>query len=539
MPGPLIFYAIYKGIAHKLNKANTLDELFTPENRDIANKLYRNQIGLGQNFKFDNTPFTDYAAARTKSIENLPSIFGNKLEEPLKKQFQDALKDSAVKSSLDSVLKPHAKQTEGAPGSLTTAEKDYQQKAAAFTQLAKKIPPLKVEAVIQTMTEIIDKGVKDITAQQLSEKTKLESLIQSKPFKDKLIAAGIKESDIPAIQKAMKADLVDTHKTQLKSFEDATAKSKNQLHSAAQADLNKYPFIQALSNSSDEMREIIRLQAEKNRVADLKAVNEEISRKTQLLGEPGLTKIQKDQLTSELKEAEVRKKAIADRNGPLEAVADKVQKAHDQDPNVGYVHLSQLTIIKSRTGKTIKQDEPGVFKLEFGATMDRREIVSGYFMGNKVGQDLRLLAEGVKAGGKKSIIMDIDYSNEDMAKKRAKQAYEACIEAGFPPEKIKVNVTVNGKKIEWKPEQELGPQYEVLKQRSAELQKGNAAPLKFEKPKTEHTAQAKEELEKILVDIKQQEAVQKAKEEEESQQAAARMFDEPEQEPRAAVQPNN
>ena len=57
--------------------------------------------------------------------------------------------------------------------------------------------------------------------------------------------------------------------------------------------------------------------------------------------------------------------------------------------------------------------------------------------------DMRSLAEMVKATGSKGIKYDLQFSDPELAKKRAKQALEAALEAGFALEDIKINL--NGK----------------------------------------------------------------------------------------------
>jgi hypothetical protein len=62
--GALVAYAVGKLVIRGLNKANTVSETVTAERMEKTNAAYRDQIGLGKAFKFDNAPFDDYVEAK-------------------------------------------------------------------------------------------------------------------------------------------------------------------------------------------------------------------------------------------------------------------------------------------------------------------------------------------------------------------------------------------------------------------------------------------------------------------------------------------
>ena len=182
----------------------------------------------------------------------------------------------------------------------------------------------------------------------------------------------------------------------------------------------------------------------------------------------------------------------------------------DEKAEVGEVRFSDLKVIHSKTGNKITQGDDGTLTLNIGAMLNPFGSPVGYFMGNKIEHDMGLLAEGIRAQGKTSIVMTVNYSNEDVARQRAKQAYQASINAGFPPEKIEIKMMVNGKKVEWKPEDAFSDdQMKSFKSRATEVSKSREVayekfradtnPVKAElvKLKEEHEAKEKDKEEAL------------------------------------------
>ena len=188
--GALVAYAVGKLIIHGLNKKFTLPGTVTDERMEQANTAYRDQIGIGKTFKFNNAPFDEYVEARKKSMNDLPTIFK---DEKLKK----ALEDSTVKDLLKDALNKQGRaegplRPDDAPmkeNNLDVHQKEYKTETHLFSELCKKIPPLKVEAVIKTMKDIVDRGVHDIERQQQLEKENLKKLFDPLPHPTKDLPA--------------------------------------------------------------------------------------------------------------------------------------------------------------------------------------------------------------------------------------------------------------------------------------------------------------------------------------------------------------
>ncbi|RUR12683.1 hypothetical protein [Legionella sp. km772] len=469
----LVAYGVGKLIMHGLNKANTVDSTVTAERLQQNNLIFRDQIGLGKDFKFDQHPFDAFLAARKKNIDEPATTFATAIKDEklkaaldkpdIKKMVQDALSNQHPHVGIVAADKP-------LEGMLDTAQKNFTSNTRHFAELSKQIPPLKVEAVIQTMSDIVSEGVRDIELQQKLETENLKALFKpiphptdptqpptDSPLVTKLKAEGV--TDLAAAEKAMLEDLSTAHKAQMKTFQDETSAAKVKLHQAARNDFAEVNFIASLSADNKKMREVIRLAAAANRDKEIKPIQEEIQAKEEEARKLGLPAPnspedqRKKELIQEILDAKAKIKQIEDKFGNLSV---GLLNAKDADPNVGHVNLADLPEILSKTGKTIKQKKPGEFTLEIGAMLNPFGSPVGYFLGNKVQHDMNLLAEAVRASGKSSIQMNVNYSNEAMAMKRAEQAYHACINAGYPPEKIKINVTVKGEKKDFDPEKVFG-----------------------------------------------------------------------------------
>lgn len=539
------------------HKANTVESTITQERFDQNSPFYREQIGLGQNFKFDKQPFDNFVAARKKSIDELATTFetaakDEKLKAALakpeiKKLVQDAL---STQGRAQGPLRVGETMPEN---NLDVAKKAYNDLTQHFHKLAQKIPPLKVEAVIQTMKETIDAGVHSVQRQQQLEKENLNKLFEpGSPFVTKLAEEGV--SDIAAVKKAMTADLRKTHNEQMKAFKASTSESLKQVHHAAKSDYAEMNFLASVSADSEEMQKQIRIKASDKQKKEIAALDEKINTKNEEIKKLGATpeeqqrkkeleneieEIQKQRelvairfvqkditaldkkitakeaeviklgtspadlqqktvLEKEIEEMKKQREQLSDPSGQKEKTAlDKkimakeeeikqlgTSPADDQrkkelekeiaeikeqraliahrfgqlvaelnagakrDRHVGHIHLSDLPEIHSKTGAIIKQDlkKPGEFTLEIGAMLSLSGP-KGYFFGNKIQHDLDLMAEAVKASGKTDIQMTINYSNEAVARQRAEQAYRACVNAGYPPDKIKIVVKVNGQEL--------------------------------------------------------------------------------------------
>ncbi|WP_157698234.1 hypothetical protein [Legionella clemsonensis] len=94
--------------------------------------------------------------------------------------------------------------------------------------------------------------------------------------------------------------------------------------------------------------------------------------------------------------------------------------------------------LKTITGRKIKIEEDGSFNI----TLPKFGLIYYNRRDQYVDYDLQSLAEAFKAAGNDTVTISVDYKNTEEAEEYARKMYEACINAGFEPDKI--NIKVNG-----------------------------------------------------------------------------------------------
>jgi hypothetical protein len=105
-------------------------------------------------------------------------------------------------------------------------------------------------------------------------------------------------------------------------------------------------------------------------------------------------------------------------------------------PNLGLIEIGKLDKILSRTGKEITHAND-----EFKLNMDSAIWNPSYYIfESNVKHDIELLVMAVKATKSSTITMNVDFDNDDLQKKRARQAYQACIDAGFDTKNITIKI---------------------------------------------------------------------------------------------------
>lgn len=435
--------ALLAAAIKKLDQLQTMPDLFTPEAQKEILEQYREALGIGEGFDYSAGAFDKYIDDRNKSVEEL-GLFSNK-------KLQGALKKSPeLGEHIRKILQPNP--GKDGKGSLNEAQQEFEESANVFGKLKDKIPrPFKVEQVIQTMKELADEGVKGIGAQHAYEKANLTTQLDNpeSDLRKELKTQGV--TDISALKKSMLEDLDKAHKAQLKSFQDSTAASLTKLHQASQTEMDRVIFLATLSEHNEKMR---------------LAIMEAADAKKQ------------------------KSKPGEEEDSPLVASVG----GKENDPNIGVVQISDLKTIYTNTGKTITQNDKGVFTLEFGRPLLDAKY---YLLGNKPESDMLIMARAIKASGKAGIEFDVDFSNADIAKKRAKEAYKAGIEAGFAPDKIKVKINGKPQKIE----ELLGDEHPGLIERAKEVTaKRDERKLKDE---GHDISAVKEEIAKLRKDAKE------------------------------------
>ena len=108
------------------------------------------------------------------------------------------------------------------------------------------------------------------------------------------------------------------------------------------------------------------------------------------------------------------------------------------------VNIDDFKKLYSATGRTITVNkEDGSFTMSLPNHFFRADYYSNPNHNSK--RDIASIVEAIRAQGHDSITMNIDQKNPEHALEFARQAYEACLEAGFEPKNI--NIVMNGKKM--------------------------------------------------------------------------------------------
>jgi len=444
---PIILPSLLTGVGLLIANERYKHDPLTVDKGKVEQQ-YRDQIGLGEDFKFNAECFSNHQKTKSEQATDLTKVFKNEA-------LASALKENkALKNGLSDALK------ESKP--FSEARENFKQSVAAFNTLLQRVPEeLRAEALISVMKAEMDYAIDTLTTQQTREVGLLVSELNDDGELSKLMRAskpsglGMNDDEFKQARSSLLDDLDASHKEQLEKFEKSNQKSYTQLLDAAQKDMNgRMQFLAALSQYNDKMKEELRLLAAKHF-----------------------------------------------EESPLRAGSG----TSDRDENIAYVKLSDLKTIYSKTGKEIKQTKPGEFSLEFGAvlTLDPRKSNMMYaFLGNQIEHDLELMARAVKAGGSTDIEFDIDFNHPEICEERARQAYKAAIEAGFPAEKIKINIHGNEMKINdlYKGRvKELG----TLKERAQQIQADKAGNFSTKPVDKEHGSfqEAKKLLESTRSDL--------------------------------------
>jgi hypothetical protein len=345
-----------------------------------------------------NTDALDkFALNRSDTLEGIFS----KLKGPDgKTEIFAQLKDSEViKATISQALK--------LPPKFDAEAQNYKTRGKAFNELLKEVPERwSIQTAIQLKKNLIDDGRAVLTAQHKHEEVALKAAMAQPAFTKELEAklGTTDATKIQAVKDNMIKGLAEEHKKQLKEFDATTQTDKDNLHKSAGNDAKRLLFLACVSKDNQAMKDMI---------AEI-AFNKE--------------------------EANKKKVNLATSGGLLASIESDPEK-----PNHADVKISDLKTISTRQGSTITQ-ENGKFSFSIEVSLFPPK---GWFYANSNSAelDMRVMAQAVRASGHESIKFDIDFDNPEDALKNARIAYAAAIKEGFDPDKIELNITVNGRPI--------------------------------------------------------------------------------------------
>ncbi|CEG57378.1 hypothetical protein [Legionella fallonii] len=464
-----------------LLKSNSRLKMFTPEEKLKLNAEYRNALGLGDKATFSDAAFDAFNKGSFRDLnqfEKTKCPDGKTILEKLGASNLGPDSDhkenvAYVRSSMKAILEPTPE--------FTQAQQDYKDSIAVFQDLKKKVPKeIRAEALIGLMTEIKDEAITAIEAQHKKEKDQLEELFKDdENLKEALTQTlGLSgDADLKVVKDNLMKDLEESHKTQLDEFKKSTTESVTALHKAAAAQNNHLIFIANLHKNNKEMRDEI------NRIAAQNRANLPPDPTTVTIG------------------------------------------INPKHMTLSGVTVDQLPMIKSLTGKEIKQSKPGTFEIEFSWSISPSEFLYNQDPRQNHLTDMTLMAEAVRASGYDTVTFDVNIDPDSVAMERARQAYEGAINAGFPRQANKkpdkddepdhIVIMVNGKEMRAD---------ELFKGHESRLQEIHKKSEKIEselkdinefKPRTLDTTTARAEMERLRDEYRERRLAEEAEEDEE------------------------
>lgn len=389
-------------------------ERFSPEAMANIAGEYLPQVGLGKNAKINEDAFEQHATSRVSDILNLKEATapdGKPIHEKLSDKSDPAKKTAidAVKEHLNTALK-----ASDAVGGFEEAKKEYKESMSAFKKLLAE-PPHKYHSqdLIGTMQNINETAINAIKKQQTEELNHLKQSFDDPAFQENLkTALNITDEQLDEVKDSLITDLESTHKKQITEFETSSQQITTELHKAAEQQLKAFLFMADLHKNDQKMQIMIEELAERNRAK------------------------------------------FGNSHTSIDLSEDKSA--------VSSVNLDQLEFIQRLGGGKItpKKDENG--NMSYSLDLGMKLTNPRYYWNDHHQKDMLTMAQAVRASGADGITMTLNFSNQKIAEERAREAFEACLKSGFPPEKIKLNV--NGKMMMYQVEEKDAKKYESIGQ---------------------------------------------------------------------------
>lgn len=377
-------------------RRQTRTKQFDPKAIESLTENLKQSLGLGIKGKLNCTDvLTDFDKKRITKAEHLdqPEVEKGKLGTVLKKADKDNDPLSyEVRESIDNEALNETPQ-------FNEASKKFNKIIDTINQRAQKTPP-DLDPGITAQLLNAEKGtmVEAMKAQFKHENEGLSRLAKDPDFKNKVInGLGVKESEYDSFMRNIQANVRQKQDAQLKAFEKSMNKQIISLHNQNQAEKKRVAAISNLVKNNERAR---------------KFVGDEI-------GEEAL-------------------KRTLDENEPESGALLTFKLEQFADAGL-LTNLSGRKIDYDKSTDTFQYKFPNnsIFHWPHNTLKNwiynhRRED-----MGRN---DMRGIAEAVKACGHESIVMTVDNPDPDNANEMAKMAYEAARQSGFPPDKITIKV---------------------------------------------------------------------------------------------------
>ncbi|KTD75238.1 hypothetical protein [Legionella waltersii] len=368
------------------------------------------QLGISDKTSFDASAFDKVDAVRVGDY----SGFNKDTKLPNGVSFVERLKDDKDDNEHKKFVRDKIKQSLAQPPELATVKKNFKGLSEDFKKLLAKVPQTYfagdlTKFMAQEVTEARQKLVdqQQLELRQLTENFNDDSV---NGFKSHFMqATGTDENDYPAAKKRVIDDLKASHTKQLQEFDNSSKESLKNLEQAASNQMLQIGLIrQTMIHNEKQRQNVLNVQ---------QAYHER------------------------------RKKE--DPNYVMDPLRVDLDGSGDEIRLCG-ITLNDFERLYTNSGKEIiktKNDETGTatWTISFGLK-DRLQFYNNPVHDN-LKADLLLMAQAVRsANPDDEITMNLKgFHSDEIAREKARVAYEACILAGYPPEKI--NIQINGKAI--------------------------------------------------------------------------------------------
>ncbi|KTD54061.1 coiled coil domain-containing protein [Legionella sainthelensi] len=362
----------------------------TPEAEKALLQKLRDKIGLSP-FDFQDKAFNEHDTSRVRNYSGFKLQIGEDKENTFDKLLRGKEPEKEkVKEEFEKVFKKE--------DFYDTAKESYNRSIAAFKDIiVEKVPrPYSPEDIRGELTRIQTNARNAIAAQQKLELERFKTTVESQTDNLKAALNIDDDQEINKVKANLIKELEDTHKKQLDAFDKAAAENVTLLDKAANSQMEHYIFAAQMEKYAYGQSDA------RKRQEMLLAIDAAIAKR--------------------LKDNPQANTTIEAHVGP-------------DGMSISALDPMDLEFFYTPTGKKIEQKKPGVWSIEFSP----RIFDPGYYLGFPANQekpkaDLLALAQTIRAAGFKGIKMTVDFPNDPHTEKqRLKQAYEACLEAGFPP----------------------------------------------------------------------------------------------------------
>ncbi len=410
-------------------KSNSRVNSSSPAQLKALQQEYRDAIGLGNKVTLSAEIINELSNHRRKDFSG---FFKGTKDKDGKVTLPDA--EDAVKKKLDAdddntkKIKTAIADSLKVSDPFTKAQKDYNESVTAFKKLVEEIPAkYKTGDIIGVMTELKDNARKSIQDQHALEKQEMTTKLASDEVKAALETTFGSPEEAEKAKATLMADLDKGHKAQLDFFDKSTQDSISKLHEASAKEFDRILYLAHLHKNNEAMRKEIE----------------------KLMPEP--------------------------KEGQVEVGMDK-----DRLYLAG-INLDDIKTIQSITGREIhrqtSKDDKGNDTVTYTVQMPRNIFGIAYYLDPRQNPkaDMVAIADGIKASGYSSIKMNVNFpDNKELADRRGREAFEACIKAGFDVNKISINVNgeeLKGAEIQKKLFAKDGGKYNALVNESANIRK--------------------------------------------------------------------